>query len=110
MTKRICPWCGGSDLRRVGSNTLQDTRPGDHPYYISVVYWEDHDCGYREVTTPDEWYDYQLSKFVQGEREVLRFHKPRPALPEYQQPEYLRKGIVVPDIPRGQQTFEEVTA
>jgi hypothetical protein len=90
----------------VESNTLQDTRPGERPYYIHVVYWEDRDCGYREVTTPDEWYDYQLSKFVMGEREVLRVHKPRAPLPVHQQPEYLRNGIAVVEIARGQQTIE----
>ena len=108
MTKRVCPWCGGENLRCVNSNTLQDTRPGEHPYYISVVYWEDRDCGFREVTTPDERYDYKSSKIVEQDREVLRIHKPRPPLPENQQPEYLRKGIVVPDIPQGQITFEKV--
>lgn len=95
MTSRLCPWCGGPNLRRIESNTLQDTRPGEHPYYISVVSREDRDCGYREVTTPEEEYDYKLSKFVTHDREVLRVHKPRPPLPAHQQPEYLRKGVVV---------------
>jgi len=26
MTRRKCPWCGGKNLRRTESNTLQDTR------------------------------------------------------------------------------------
>jgi hypothetical protein len=111
MTKRQCPWCGGSNLRRTESNTLQDTRPGDHPYYINVVYWEDRDCGYREVTTPDEWYDYKLSSFVTGEREILRVHKPNPPLPAHQQPEYLRSGkISSTPVEPGQMTFEEAPA
>ena len=83
---------------------LKDTRPGEHSYYINVVYWEDRDCGYREVTTPDEWYDYQLSKFVTGEPEIIRIHKPRPSLPAHQQPEYLRKGI-----PNIQRSVEQAT-
>lgn len=103
MTRRTCPWCGGPNLIRVESNTLQDTRHGEHPYYVSVVYWEDRDCGYREVTTPEEEYDYTQSKFVARDREVLRIHKPRAPLPVHQQPEYLRNGIVVVEIVRGQQ-------
>ena len=107
MTKRKCPWCGGANLLRTGSNTLQDTRPGDHPYYIEVVYWEDRDCGYREVTTPDERYDYSLHKIVEVERDVLRFHKPNPPLPEREQPEYLRRGIVAESAPIGQLKLSE---
>jgi len=84
---------------------LHDIRPGEHPYYINVVYWEDRDCGYREVTTPDEWYDYKLSKFVTGEPEILKVHKPRPPLPVHQQAEYLRKGITVTHRPAEQATI-----
>ena len=102
MTSRTCPWCGGSKLRRTESNTLQDTRPGDHPYYVEVVYWEDRECGYREVTTPDEVYDYKTSAFVEKCREILRFHKPTKPLPEHLQPEYLRQSKVAETPVQGQ--------
>jgi hypothetical protein len=72
------------------------------------IYWKDNDCGYKEVTTHKERYDYSIHKFIQQDQKVLRFTKPRLPLPSHQQPEYLWKGIVMPsDIPQGQMTFEE---
>ncbi len=43
-TSRICPWCGGPNLRI--TNVMGCT---------NTVYWEDCDCGYREKTgySPD---------------------------------------------------------
>jgi hypothetical protein len=97
MTKRTCPWCGGENLRRIGSNTLQDplheTDPTNHPYWMSVVYWEDRECGCREVATPDEVYDYKLSKCVDVETKVIRFHIPTPHLPVDKLPDYLKGKV-----------------
>ena len=76
--------------------------------YTSYHYWQDPDCGYSEKTSTDEYYDYNKSAFVQCEREIISFHKPRPPLPAHQQPEYLRKGIAVVEIPRGQQDLGSV--
>lgn len=101
MTKRSCPWCGG--VIKIKNCMATDSMCSD-----GAIHWEDRDCGYREVTTNDEWYDYKLGKFVSQEVRVLRYHKPRSPLPVHQQTEYLRKGIVIPDIPKGQITFEKV--
>ncbi len=101
MTKRKCPWCGGDNLVRIGSNTVHSTRPGD-PYWIQVVYWEDRECGYRETTTPDEVYDYAKNQCVEKEREIIRVHKPRPPLPEREMPEYLRRSKIPVAAPPGQ--------
>jgi len=95
MTARKCPWCGGETLRRVGSNTLQNTEHiagSGSSYWIEVVYWEDRECGYREVTNPDEVYDYQKSEVVQTIPKVYRVHIPLPPLPLEQQPEHIQKA------------------
>jgi hypothetical protein len=75
---------------------------------LGRVYWEDRDCGYREVTTPEEVYDYKREQFVNLEIRILRFHKPRPPLPEREQPDYLRQSIVAQEVPQGQQKLEAV--
>ena len=100
MSKRKCPWCGGENLIRVNSMGPASA------HETGSVYWEDRECGYREVTTPDEEYDNKLEKFVERGRVVKRFHKPRPPLPVYEQPEYLRTGKVADDVPKGQQMIE----
>jgi len=104
MTKRTCPWCGGPDLR------IENCMATDSMCKDGAIHWKDKDCGYSEVTTHSERYDYKLHKFIPQEMTVLRFHKPRPPLPVHQQPEYLRKGIVAPDVPQGQTTLDEVPA
>jgi hypothetical protein len=58
-----------------------------------ALYWKDLECGYSEVTTHREIYDYLTKRIVPQEMKVLRFRKPRTPLPAYQQPEYLRIGI-----------------
>ena len=73
--------------------------------YASYHYWADRECGYSEKTSGEEYYDYVKKVFVPCEREVISFHKPRTHLPAYQQPEYLRKGIVV-EVPEGQTALE----
>lgn len=97
MTKRTCPWCGGPNLRRIESNTLQDPLhekdPEHHPYWQHVVYWEDRECGYREVTTENEVYDYKLSKYVDGKAALIRFHVPTPHLPAEKLPDYLKVKV-----------------
>jgi hypothetical protein len=39
MTKRECPWCGGSNLRV--ENCMATT---------GLIHWKDNECGYREKT------------------------------------------------------------
>lgn len=73
------------------------------------IYWKDGDCGYREVTTSKERYDYNLHKMFSQDVKVISFKKPRPPLPAHQQPEYLRKGIIV-EVPGGQQKITEALA
>jgi hypothetical protein len=92
MTARKCPWCGGPNLRI--KNVMSNDR----------IYWEDRDCGYREVTTDDERYDYDLAEMIQQEMKIVSFHKPTAPLPVREQPEYLRIGIVA-IIPKEQQTI-----
>ena len=95
MTFRICPWCGGQNLRL-------DNVSGE------ALYWKDSECGYSEVTTHREKYDYTEKKLVPQEMKVLRFHRPRPPLPAHQQPEYLRSGKI-PDICEpDQMTFDKI--
>jgi hypothetical protein len=104
MTKRACPWCGGPNLILTNCSGQDPKR-----CFTSYLYWEDRECGYREKTSSDKYYDYGKSAFVTCGMEVIGFHKPRPPLPAHQQPEYLRKGIVIADVPRGQMTFERVS-
>ena len=111
MTKRTCPWCGRKDGLYI-TNVMSDNKGGPgQPVWMSHsrLYWEDRECGYREVTWSDEWYDYNKGEHGSnpGVFPIISFHKPLPPLPVHQQPEYLRKGTVVPDIPQGQMTFEE---
>ena len=80
MSTRTCPFCGGPNLRL-------DNVSGE------ALYWKDLECGYSEVTTHREIYDYLTKRIVPQEMKVLRFRKPRTPLPAYQQPEYLRIGI-----------------
>ena len=92
MTKRTCPWCGGSNLRI--SNVSGES-----------VYWKDGDCGYREITTHAEYYDYSIGKMIPivPPYQVKSFIKPKSPLPIHQQPEYLRGKLTVPNISPGQQ-------
>lgn len=88
MTKRTCPWCGGNNL-------ILTSCSGNDPkrHHASFQFWEDRECGYREKTSATEYYDYQKNCFVECEREVIAVHRPRPPLPEHQQPEYLRRSL-----------------
>ena len=106
MTKRTCPWCGGRNL------ILRNCSGSDPKHQnASYHYWEDSDCGYKEKTTSDEYYDYKKHEFVTCEREIVSVHKTRPPLPPHQQPEYLRSGKI-PDkvVEPGQITLDEVPA
>jgi hypothetical protein len=82
MTSRKCPWCGGPNLHI--KNVMSNDR----------IYWEDRDCGYREVTTDDERYDYDLGEMIKQEVKIISFHKPTSPLPSREQPEYLRHGLI----------------
>jgi hypothetical protein len=98
VTKRTCPWCGGPNLH-ITNVTSNDT-----------ISWEDRECGYREQTCGSEYYDYENHKMIQRDEpyKIKTFHKPRAPLPEYQQPEYLRKCVPVV-VPEGQKTLGEMT-
>ena len=48
MTSRVCPWCGGKNLRV--TNVMSETE---------TIYWEDRDCGYREKTGYDPDYAFK---------------------------------------------------
>lgn len=86
MTSRTCPWCGGKNLH------IKNCMATDSMCPSGAIHWEDKECGYTEVTTHSERYDYKLEKYVPQEMKVLRFHKPTPPLPENQRPEYLRSN------------------
>lgn len=107
MTSRTCPWCGGKNLHI--TNVMGENPNTAAHQHTLIIYWEDRDCGYREKTSNDEYYDYKQSKFVPivPPYQIISFSKPRPPLPVYMQPEYLRSGIQVSEAPKGQMVIEE---
>ncbi len=64
MTSRECPWCGGKLVLR----NITDSK----------LYWSDNDCGYREVTTDKEKYNYEQHRMEKVDMIVLEVHKPKP--------------------------------
>ena len=101
MTKRTCPWCGSENLI-LRSCSGQNPELGHTSYH----YWEDPLCGYKEKTSAGEVYNYEKKQFEPCEVVVYQVHKPRPPLPGYKQPEYLRKGLKSVKIPEGQVTID----
>jgi hypothetical protein len=108
MTKRKCPWCGGENLTLTECSGQDPKRQ-----FSSYQHWHDRECGYSEKTSGTEYYDYRESKFVECEREIISFHKPRAPLPAHQQPAYLRYGLHKPEpveVEQGQQVLGGVPA
>jgi hypothetical protein len=66
MTMRTCPYCGGKKLTLI--SCISSTQK---------MYWVDRECGYREITTYDQYYDYNRETLMDQEMEVLSRTEPR---------------------------------